>query len=288
MKCAWIQRHRDTWAIASLCRVLGISRARFYQWHRRPVSPRAQATVPLTVQVRATFAALHGRCGSPRVHQELRAEGVGVGVHRVARIMRAEGLQAKRPRSFRVTTQSAHAHPVAPNTLNQQFAVPQLNAVWAADLTYLPTAEGWLYLAVVLDLCSRRVVGWALSDRLTQPLTLQALDMALAQRRPGPGLLHHSDRGRQYASAAYRQRLAAAEMQCSMSRVGNCWDNAMVESFFATLKIELGPQVWWPTRAAARSAVVTFIEGWYNRQRRHSALGYVSPVAYEAARSPAA
>lgn len=282
MKCAFLQAHRDEWRVTTLCRVLGVSRARYYQWVQRPVNRYAAADAQLAPQVRATFLALHRRCGSPRVHRELRAQGTRVGKKRVERLMRQDGLRAKRPRPFRVTTQSAHAHPVAPNRLQRQFAVPALNQVWGADITYLPTAEGWLYLAVVLDLCSRRVIGWALSERLTQPLTLQALEMALALRGPCPRVLHHSDRGSQFASGAYRQRLAKAGMVCSMSRAGDCWDNAMVESFFATLKIELDLDRIWPTRAAARSEVVQFVEGWYNRRRRHSALGYLTPIEFEA------
>lgn len=194
----------------------------------------------------------------------------------------ARDQHAKRPRPFRVTTQSAHAHPIAPNTLQRQFTVTQLNRVGGADITYLPTAEGWRYLAVVLELCSRRVIGWAFSDRRTQPLTLRALEMALALRGPCPGVLHHSDRGSQFASGAYRQPLAQAGLACSLSRSGDCWDNAMVESCFATLKIELDLDRIWPTRAAARSEVVQFVEGWYNRRRRHSALDYLTPIEFEA------
>jgi putative transposase len=191
-----------------MCRVLDVSRARYYQWRQRPVNRWAAADAVLVPQVRITFAELHRRCGSPRVHRELQARGVCVGKHRVARVMREEGLRAKRPRPFTVTTQSAHAHRIAPNTLQRQFHVARINRVWGADITYLPTAEGWLYFAVVLDLCSRRVVGWAFSSRLEQPLTLRALEMALALRGNVHGVLHHSDRGSQYASRAYRKRLA--------------------------------------------------------------------------------
>lgn len=239
-------------------------------------------------QIRITFAELHRRCGSPRVHRELRAQGTCVSRKRVERLMRQEGLRAKRPRPFKVTTQSMHAHPVAPNTLPRQFQVPHVNRVWGANITYLPTAEGWLYLAVVLDLCSRRVLGWAFSERLTQPLTLRALEMALALRGPCPGVLHHSDRGSQFASGAYRQRLVDAGMACSMSRAGDCWDNAMVESFFATLKIALDLDRIWPTREAARREVVEFVEGWYNRRRRHSALDYLTPIEFELQQAKAA
>ena len=288
MKCAFIDRHRGQWRLTSMCRVLDVSRARYYQWRQRPVSGRAASDARLVPQIRITFAELHRRCGSPRVHRELRAQGTCVSRKRVERLMRQEGLRAKRPRAFTVTTQSAHAHPVAPNRLQRQFQVPHVNRVWGADITYLPPAEGWLYFAVVLDLCSRRVVGWACSARLSQPLTLHALEMAVTARRPRRGLRHHSDRGSQYASAAYRPRLTQAGLECSMSRAGDCWDNAMVESFFATLKIELDLDRIWPTRAAARSEVVAFVEGWYNRRRRHSALDDLTPIEFEAQQAQAA
>lgn len=288
MKCAFIENHRGQWRLTSMCRVLGVSRARYYQWRQRPVNRWVTADAALVPQIRITFAELHRRCGSPRIHRELRARGTHVSEKRVARVMRQEGLRAKRPRPFTVTTQSAHAHPVAPNTLQRQFQVAHVNRVWGADITYLPTAEGWLYFAVVLDLCSRRVVGWAFSERLSQPLTLHALEMALAARGVCRGLLHHSDRGSQFASTAYRERLAQAGIACSMSRAGDCWDNAMVESFFATLKIELDLDRIWPTREAARREVVEFVEGWYNRRRRHSALNYLTPIEFEQQRAQAA
>lgn len=207
----------------------------------------------------------------------------GMGKKRVARVMKAKGMRGKTARRFRTTTDSNHAHAIAPNTLNRQFAVDQrpVDRVWVGDITYLWTAAGWLYLAVVLDLSSRRVIGWAMRHTLEGELTRAALAMALLGRAPGRGVLHHTDRGCQYAAADYRALLAAAGMECSMSRRGDCWDNAVAESFFATLKRELVAGTNWQTRDEARTAVFEYIEVWYNQQRRHSSLGYLSPAAYE-------
>jgi transposase InsO family protein len=237
----------------------------------------------LRERIRQIHEAVRHRYGSPRVHQELRALGLRCGKKRVARLMRSEGLRATSVPRYRVTTHSGHREPVMPNHLNRQFGVGPTGgstARWAADLTYLPTGEGWLYLAVVVDLASRRVVGWALRTRLDHTLALTALQMALRHRRPPRGL-HHSDRGVQYASAAYQAELRAAGFTASMSRVGDCWDNAVVESFFATLTKELLVDRVFATRAAASRAVFEFIEVWYNRQRRHSTLGYRTPVEFE-------
>jgi putative transposase len=222
-----------------------------------------------------------GRYGSPRVHRELVAKGLTVSKHRVARLMRENGLRGKRRRKFRHTTDSDHALPVAPNTLARDFTADAPNEAWVTDITYIPTREGWLYLAAIIDLFSRRVVGWSMSDRITRQLTLDALTMALAARTPAVGLLHHSDRGSQYASADYRAALDAAHIECSMSRKGNCWDNAVAESFFATLKTELVHDADWCTRAEARSAIFEYLEIFYNRRRRHSSIGYVSPEEFE-------
>jgi transposase InsO family protein len=268
-----------------MCRVLGVSPAGFYAAQRRPPSPRARGDQRLRLAIRVAHRASRQRYGAPKVHRELRAQGIRGGQKRVARLMRADGLRGKRPRSFRVTTQSTHAHPVAPNTLQRRFAVPEQpgrDRTWVADITYLPTHEGWLYLAVVLDLASRLVVGWCLDTRLDQGLTLTALERALGRRQPLPGtLLHHSDRGVQYAATAYRALLARHGGTASMSRVGNCWDNAVVESFFATLKIELVHEAEWATRAEAHRAVGEYIDVGYNQQRRHASLGYRSPAQYE-------
>jgi transposase InsO family protein len=219
------------------------------------------------------------------MHRELVAQGFACSENRVARVMRAEHIRAKQRRRFRVTTDSTHAAPTAPNTLARQFAVEtsvRPNAVWVADITFIPTREGWLYLAVVLDLHSRRVVGWAMGSSLEWDLVRDALMMAIAHRRPPPGLLHHSDRGLQYACERYRALLRRHHMISSMSRAGDCWDNAVAESFFATLKTELVEDAAWPTRTDARRALFRYIEMWYNRRRHHSSLGYVSPADFEA------
>jgi transposase InsO family protein len=237
----------------------------------------------LTEKIRAIHKQVKERSGSPRVRMELKALGIPCGKHRVARLMRAEGLKAKSTPSFRVTTQSGHAQPIAPNVLDRQFSLecnPHPDRAWAADITYIPTREGWLYLAVILDLASRRVVGWALRTRLEQELALAALRMALGHRGARGGL-HHSDRGVQYASLAYQRLLADAGFTPSMSRVGDCWDNAVVESFFATLTKELLVDGIFATRAEASRELFEFIEIWYNRQRRHSSLGYRTPVEFE-------
>jgi transposase InsO family protein len=264
-----------------MCRVLRVARTGYYAWRRRPPSARTCANRQLLTAIRAVHQQSRARYGSPRVTRELQTQGYRCGEARVARLMRTAGVQAKRRRRFRLTTDSRHAHPVAPNVLARQFAVATANRVWASDITYVPTREGWLYLAVVLDLASRRVIGWAMRHTLERGLTVDALRMALAQRQPGPGVLHHSDRGSQYACGAYQALLGKHGMACSMSRKGDCYDNAVVESFFATLKAELVEDAAWATRDAARTALFEYIEGWYNRERRHSSLGYRSPVQYE-------
>lgn len=290
MRFAFIDAHARIWSVTTLCRVLEVSRAGYYAWRARPLSDRVKDDRVLTATIREIQRQVKQRYGRPRVRMELRALGFRCGATRVGRLMRQAGLNAKRTRKFRVTTQSDHRHPVAPNMLDRRFSLtrnPQLaacNRVWAADLTYLPTREGWLYLAVVLDLASRRVVGWALGTRVDQALALGALHMALTHRGTRgtvSGCLHHSDRGAQYASAAYRQLLATAGLTASMSRVGDCWDNAVVESFFATLTKELLLDGLFESRAAASRAVFEFIEIWYNRKRRHSTLGYRTPAEYE-------
>jgi transposase InsO family protein len=235
----------------------------------------------LLVEVKAAHHASRGTYGSPRLHRELTECGHTVGRHRVARLMRENALQGKRRRRFRNTTQSNHRYPVAENALARRFEVNQPNAAWVTDITYVWTWEGWLYLCVILDLYSRRVVGWAMSERIDQALTLTALQMALQARVPGAGLLHHSDRGSQYAAHAYRDMLGEHGIVCSMSRKGNCWDNAVAESFFATLKVELVYDSVFPTRSRATAAIFEYIEAFYNRVRRHSFLGYVSPVDFE-------
>ena len=290
MRFQFIHAHARIFHITAMCRVLEVSRAGYYAWRARPLAERVKENQALLARIRAIYVEMKGRYGSPRVHQELRALGLPCGKHRTARLMRAEGLRAKSARRFRVTTQSDHGHAAAPNVLARDFAVTEVpeppataamaTPVWMADITYLPTGEGWLYLAVLLERDGRRVVGWALRPHLGQELALSALEMALQRERPARGGLHHSDRGVQYASHAYRQRLEQAGFTASMSRRGNCWDNAVVESFFATLTKELLIDGPFPTREAARHAVFEFIEVWYNRRRRHSALGYRTPAEY--------
>jgi transposase InsO family protein len=283
VKYACVERLRPEHAVRRVCAVLDVWPSGYYAWRRRAPSARALQDAVLTAQVRAIHRRTRRRYGSPRIHLELQDEGVRVSRKRVARLMQAAELRARPRRRFRVTTQSEHQAPRAPNTLGRRFGVAEQGGrdrVWAADLTYLLTGEGWLYLAVILDLSSRRVVGWAVSERLDTALALGALRMALAHRQPAGGL-HHSDQGVQYASVAYRALLAEAGIDVSMSRRGDCWDNAVVESFFATLTKELLEETPFPTRAVARREIASFIEAWYNRERRHSSLGYRSPVAYE-------
>lgn len=284
MRYACIQRHTGGYTVALMCRVLEVSRAGYYAWRRRPPSARTQTNQQLLGVIRAAVQQSRGRYGSPRITRELQAQGHRCSEARIARLMRQAGLHAKRRRRFRVTTDSRHGEPIAPNRLQRQFgitAIPGRDRIWASDITYVPTQEGWLYLAVVLDLASRRVIGWAMRHTLERGLPLDALRMALAQRRPAPGVLHHSDRGSQYACGEYQALLTAHGLTCSMSRKGDCFDNAVVESFFATLKSELADDMPWTTRDEARSALFEYLESWYNRERRHSSLGYRSPVQYE-------
>lgn len=284
-KHAVIAAHRDSYDLRMMCAALAVSVSGFYAARRRPPSTRATTDERLGVQVRAAFAKSRRRYGAPRVQRELQAQGTRVAKKRVARLMRAAGLVARRRRRFVRTTVALPGAPVAPNHLARRFAVAEIpgpNCVWVSDITYIPTRAGWLYLAIVLDLASRRVIGWAMGDTLDETLALDALRMALQHRRPATTLLHHSDRGSQYAGRAYRALLAAHGITCSMSRKGDCWDNAVAESFFATLEHELLADEDFPSRQAARRAIFEFIEVWYNRARRHSSLGYVSPAVYEA------
>ena len=284
MRFAFIATHAHEFRITTMCRVLQVSKAGYYAWMQRPQSMRGVEDAALLIRIETVFAASHQTYGSPRVHAELVATGDAPSVHGVARVMRAAGLRATRPRRFQVTTDSHHPDPIAPNVLARQFAVegvPALNRVWIGDITYISTLEGWLYLAVVLDLRSRRVIGWAMRHTLEGAITRDALTMALQDRRPAAGCLSHSDRGSQYAAHDYLALLAAHDMIPSMSRTGDCWDNAVAESFFATLKRELVDRVRWRTRDEARAAIFTYIESWYNRHRRHSSLGFLSPIDYE-------
>ena len=277
MSYGFVHDHVALFPVQLMCEVLGVSRSGYYDRVSRPESARAAEDRGLAAEIRAGHEGSRGRYGSPRVHAELRAHGRRVGRKRVARLMRGMGLAARRKRRFRRTTDSAHALPVAPNLLGRDFAAAAPDRVWLADLTYIWTAEGWLYLAVVLDLFSRRVVGWAMADHLGHELALAALDMAIARRRPAAGLVHHSDRGVQYAAHGYRRRLREHGMLCSMSRKGDCWDNAPMESFFATLKGELVEERDYLTRDEARADVFQYVEGFYNRRRLHPGIGYLTP-----------
>jgi putative transposase len=281
VRFAFIQTEKACYPVALMCRVLQVSRAGFYAWRTRPTAARTQQDQRLAIAVAAIYTHSRGRYGSPRVHAELRQSGQRTGRKRVARLMRVQGLRARQPRRYRCTTDSGHGLAIKGNLLARRFAVVEPNTTWVTDITYLWTLEGWLYLAVILDLFSRRVVGWSMSESLQRQLALDALKMALTDRQPPRGLVHHSDRGSQYASLEYQQLLAQHGIIGSMSRSGNCWDNAVAESFFATLKIELVYQTQWNTRAQARSAIFEYIELFYNRRRRHSAIDYLCPDQFE-------
>jgi len=263
-----------------MCSALEVSPSGYYAWRGRPASTRSRVDRQLKDQIRSIFKGSRETYGSPRIHLQLQHEGIRCGRKRVARLMKQERLKPKKARRFRRTTVATEAHPKAPNVLDRRFQVDSPDLAWAGDITYLWTTEGWLYLAVLLDLYSRRVVGWAVSNTLSQELVLAALDRAMYERLPEAGLLHHSDRGGQYTSKSYQKRLEDHGVTVSMSRKGNCWDNAVVESFFATLKIELGDS--FSSRKAARAALFDYIEIFYNRQRRHTSLGGISPAQAEA------
>jgi putative transposase len=270
--------------VVALCRNLEVSKAGYYAWRERKQSARSKKDAQLEARIRSIHESSNKRYGSPRVHAELQACGVRVGRKRVARLMRSAQLKVKYRRRFRVTTLSSHGYPVAANVLHRKFKTSRPNQAWVADITYLPTKEGWLYLAVVLDLFSRRVVGWSMSRFIDTELVLNALRMAVTGRRPPSGLIVHTDRGSQYACREYRAYIEAHGIIPSMSRKGDCWDNAVAESFFSTLKIELKPERVWVTRDAARIEIFQYLETWYNRARRHSTLGYLSPAKYEKCR----
>jgi putative transposase len=266
--------------VATLCRVLGISPSGYYAWRKRSLSGRAQADVALSAQIAAIHRTSRGTYGAPRVHAELAAQGVRVGRKRVARLMRHAAIHGvSRRKQFRTTQRDKTARP-APDLVQRQFAAPAPNQLWVADITYIPTGAGFLFLAVVLDVWSRRVVGWAMAAHLRTELVLDALDMAVRRRRP-QGVIHHSDQGCQYTSIAFGLRCRQAGVQPSVGSVGDAYDNALCESFFATLECELLHRHRFATQGAARLAVFDYLEGWYNPRRRHSALGYLSPMAYE-------
>ncbi|MBI3241785.1 MAG: IS3 family transposase [Chloroflexi bacterium] len=281
---AFIDEERESYPVVRLCRVLAVSASGYYAWRQRPPSQRRLADQGLVVRIRAIQAGSRQTYGSPRVQAELRAQGERCNHKRVERLIRQNGLQVRLKRRYRVvTTQVDPSLPVAPNRLAQTFQATAANQTWLSDITYVPTGDGWLYLATVMDLYSRRIVGWSLAERLTTPLVKRALQMAVGRRRPAAGVIHHSDRGSQYASAEYRAELALHRPVASMSRSGNCYDNAPMESFFATLKSELIHRCTFSSRAQARQEIVSYIEGFYNPTRRHSALGYRSPMEFESA-----
>jgi len=274
------------YSVSECCEALGVSRSGYYAWRARPPGLRAEANRELAIEIAEVFDHRQRRYGSPRITRELRKRGRACGENRVARLMRDKHLNAKPRRRFRVmTTQSDHDLPIAPNRLAEIKAITTTNQVWVSDITYVATAEGWLYVAGILDAYSRRIVGWAMGDHLGTDLPLAALEMATMQRGTAQGLLHHSDRGCQYASDRYRQQLLAAEITPSMSRSGNCYDNAMMESFWATLKRELVDRRNFTTRVEACRAIFEYIEVFYNRERLHSSLGYKSPVDFETMRN---
>lgn len=281
MRYGAIDAQRQTYPVAALSRVLRVSRSGYYAWRRRPASRRQGENEALLRAICRIHASVRERYGSPRIHRELLAEGYRCSLNRVARLMRRAGVLARRTVRFRTLTRAASRGWAAPNLLQRRFRVPLPNTVWAADISYIPTGEGHLYLAVVIDLHSRLVVGWSLGERLGATLVISALQQALAWRRPAAGLLHHSDRDGLYASAAYQRLLAEQRIRGSMSRKGNCYDNACVESFFASLKNELVKEERYRTRRQAKLSIFEYIEVFYNRLRRHSTLNYLSPLDFE-------
>lgn len=277
-----VEAHKDEFSVSMMCRVLEVSRAGYYAWREREPSARAQQNVELVAEITEIHQKSRGTYGSPRVHAELRERGFEVSRKRVEKQMRDQGLFGRRRPKYRKTTDSNHGEPIAPNIVAREFTVDEPDRVWVADITYIWTVQGWMYLAVVIDLFSRRVVGWSMADHMRVDLVLGALAAALGKRVPSAaGLVFHSDRGSQYAAKDYRAALEAAGITCSMSRRGNCWDNAVAESFFATLKTELVHDVLFTSREAAKTTIAEWIEIFYNGQRRHSSLDYLSPLEFE-------
>jgi len=281
MRFVFIAAEKALYPVRLLCEVLEVSRSGFYAWVDRPAPPKTTADARLVVEIRAALVRGRGAYGSPRVHRELRAHGIRVSRKRIERLMRENGIVARQKHRFVHTTDSRHAHPIAPNLLDRHFDPKAANEVWAGDVTYIATGEGWLYLAVLLDLFSRRVVGWATSAVNDRELALEALRRALRSRRPARGLVHHTDRGSPYASDEYRQALVDRGISASMSRTGDCYDNAVAESFFATLKAEHVDYEDFATRAVGTASIGDYVESFYNTARRHSHLGYVSPIEFE-------
>jgi putative transposase len=281
MRFQFIDNHRDQFPVRRMCKVLDVSHSGYYAWSGRPPSEREMANQALYTKIKAVYDRNHQVYGSPRIYRALKRQGVACSENRVARLMRRRGLQARQAKAYRTTTRRNRADPVAPNVLKRDFVATHPNEKWVADITYIATEEGWLYLAVTLDLYSRRVVGWAMSDRMTSDLTLSALRMAVHQREIGPALIHHSDQGSQYTSGEYQQMLKDWGIEVSMNGVGTWYDNAPMESFFGTLKSEWTHHRTYRTHAEARTDLFYYIEAFYNRRRLHSALDYLSPASYE-------
>jgi putative transposase len=281
MRFERVDRAKADFPVHRLCSVLGVSQSGYFAWKHRPASRRHRQDMVLLAQVRSAFAQSNGTYGSPRMTRDLQDEGFAIGRRRTARLMRENGMHARQKRRFRRTTDSHHAWPVAPNIIDQDFAATRPDEKWGADISYVWTREGWVYLAVVIDLFARRVVGWAVGDRLHRSLALAALRKALTMRRPPPGLIHHSDRGSQYCSIDYQTELRRHAIRISMSGKGNCYDNAMVETFFKTLKSELVWRTVFYTRDQAENAIARYIDAFYNPVRRHSALDFLSPIQFE-------
>lgn len=278
---AYISQQQRNYSVVMMCRVLEVSKSGFYEWKKEPISIRKREEIVIIAGIKEAFEESRGVYGSPRIHAALSKKGIKCGRHRVARLMRKSNIRSKTKRKFKVTTDSSHKLPVAENTLNRDFSPSQANQAWAQDITYIWTEEGWLYLAVVIDLFSRKVIGWSLRDNMKKELVIDALDMAIRSRKPGTSLLVHSDRGSQYCSALFQAKLKAHKMICSMSGKGECWDNAVAESFFHSLKTEHIYLNKFITREEAIQSIFEFIEVFYNRIRLHSTLGFCSPVEYE-------
>jgi transposase InsO family protein len=280
MRYDFIEAHRAMYRLPVMCRALQVSKSGYFSWRNSPPSKRRLQDRALTARIKAIDAENDGRYGSPRIHRDLRFQGISVGKKRVERLMKEAGISARPPRRFVVTTNSNHDFPVARDLIQQHFTVPEPNRRWVTDITYIHTNEGWLFLAAIMDLCSRRIVGYALQDTMDRSLVLSALNQAVRIRQPAPGLIHHSDRGVQYAAHGYRQRLSEHGIVPSMSRRACCYDNAAMESFFHTLKVELIHRRQYQTRAQATQDIVNYL-AYYNFKRRHSTIGYLTPVDYE-------
>lgn len=281
MTFEFIDAEKATYPVLLLCAVLGVARSAYYAWRQRGVSAHARRDAELSVEIAASHRRNRGVYGCPRIHADLRARGIYVSRKRVGRLMRAQRIRATPRRRFAATTDSQHLEPIAPNVVQREFTASAPNQTWVSDVTFIPTRDGWLYLAVVLDLFSRRVVGWATSEKNDTALTLTALHLAVKCRKPEPGLVHHSDRGATYAAAQFRRAIASYGIVASMSRAGDCWDNAVAESFFSSLKRELRELDRRATRDAAQELVRDYIDNFYNRRRRHSHIDYLSPIEFE-------